>query len=115
MDDISLHIFEDIKSKFKDIQQSISPRVENYVKDYCSVAQNILEEEGYAASSIVALDYALSQKVITRINGNGESYLKWLNELKTYCESQNLKITSDAIERIIIDGNKSMQYYHFFS
>lgn len=115
MDDISLHIFEDIKSKFKDIQQSISPRVENYVKDYCSVAQNILEEEGYAASSIVALDYALSQKVITKINGNGESYLKWLNELKTYCESQNLKLTSDAIERIIIDGNKSMQYYHFFS
>lgn len=107
-------IYEKIKFIFAEMNQSISPRVEGNIKRYCSVAQNIFESNSNVAPSIIALDYAIAQKVITKISGSGENYRKSLENLHQYCKEQNLTMTSNQLERIIRNGEKSMDYYEFF-
>lgn len=115
MEETANSIFENIKDRFRRIKQPLSPRIEEDVINYCSVAQNLLEKERSAEPSIVALDYAMCQKAITKISGNGPEYRKWLEELKTYCEGQFLTMTASQLDKIISDGDNSMQYYQFFN
>lgn len=106
-------IYEKIKAFFEKMNQPISPRVEGIVTSYCSVAQNILESKDNIASSIIALDYAVSQKLITKISGSGSVYKDILNELNTFCKEQNLNLTAKQLNRII-DHGKDMDYYEYF-
>lgn len=115
MEETANSIFENIKVRFRRIKQPLSPRIEEDVINYCSVAQNLLEKERSAEPSIVALDYAMCQKAITKISGNGLEYREWLEELKTYCEGQFLTMTASQLDKIISDGDNSMQYYQFFN
>ncbi len=115
MEETANSIFENIKDRFRRIKQPLSPRIEEDVINYCSVAQNLLEKERSAEPSIVALDYAMCQKAITKISGNGLEYREWLEELKTYCEGQFLTMTASQLDKIISDGDNSMQYYQFFN
>lgn len=115
MEETANSIFENIKNRFRRIKQPLSPRIEEDVINYCSVAQNLLEKERSAEPSIVALDYAMCQKAITKISGNGLEYREWLEELKTYCEGQFLTMTASQLDKIISDGDNSMQYYQFFN
>ena len=57
----------------------------------------------------------MCQKAITKISGNGLEYREWLEELKTYCEGQFLTMTASQLDKIISDGDNSMQYYQFFN
>ena len=106
-------IYEKIKDFFTELKQPISPRVERSVTSYCSVAQNIFEAKDNIAPSIVALDYAVSQKLITKISGNGSVYKDALNKLNTFCKEQNLNLTAQQLDRII-DHGKDMDYYEYF-
>lgn len=106
-------IYEKIKDFFTELKQPISPRVERSVTSYCSVAQNIFESKDNIAPSIVALDYAVSQKLITKISGNGSVYKDALNKLNTFCKEQNLNLTAQQLDRII-DHGKDMDYYEYF-
>ena len=115
MEETANSIFENIKDRFRRIKQPLSPRIEEDVINYCSVAQNLLEKERSAEPSIVALDYEMCQKAITKISGNGLEYREWLEELKTYCEGQFLTMTASQLDKIISDGDNSMQYYQFFN
>ena len=114
MTTVSNQIFKYIKAEFEKIKQSLSPRVEEDIIRYCSIAQNLFEEEREVDPSIVALDYAICQKAITKISGNGTEYREWLEELKDYCQGQSLKMTASQLERIISNGDAAMQYYQFF-
>ena len=107
-------IFEKIKDFFAKMNQPISPRVENIVMQYCSVAQNIFEPEVNVAPSIVALDYAVSQKLITKVSGSGAEYQSTLNKLNDYCKEHNLNLTAKQLDRIINYGDKAMNYYEYF-
>lgn len=107
-------IYEKIKDIFIKMNQPISPRVEDIVTSYCSVAQNVFESKDNIAPSIVALDYAVSQKLITKISGSGNEYKTLLNELNVYCKEQNLNLTVKQLDRIIDHGDKSMNYYEYF-
>lgn len=93
----------------------ISPRAELAVQRYCSAATPLFKEDDYgSAPEIVALDFAVSQKILPKISGQGEQYEKWLTGLKEFCESSGLSVCAQRLSEIIDDGNASMKYYHFF-
>ncbi len=111
----SINIFENIISIFKKMNQDISPRLINSVRSYCSVAQNLFESEMHSDPSIIALDYAVAQKVITKISGHGNDYKERLIELNDYCKNENLNLTAKQLDRIIDEGDRAMGYYEFFN
>ena len=65
--------------------------------------------------SIIALDYAVAQKVITKISGHGNDYKERLIELNDYCKNENLNLTAKQLDRIIDEGDRAMGYYEFFN
>ena len=73
------------------------------------------EDEFNNSSSLVALDYAIAQKILPKIIGSGEEYESWLNELYVYCDNKGLLHSAELIEDIISRGNRQMKYYQFFN
>ncbi len=92
---------------------SVSPRTEIAIKRYWSVAAKCLEKDEYGNdATIVALDYAIAQKILPKIVGHGEDFAKWLEELGNMCRNNNLLISERILEEIIKRGQ--MKYYQFF-
>ena len=93
----------------------VSPRTEIAIKRYWGIASKRLEKDEYGNdASIVALDYAIAQKILPKIIGNGDDFSKWLEELRNICSSYNLIISAKIIKEIIERGNEQMKYYQFF-
>lgn len=109
-------IYEGLKDKLKKQDIYVSPRVDIAIQKYWTVASNLMEEDEYGnGAGIVALDYAISQKILPKIIGSGDEYESWLEELKSYCDAKNLSYTVDLISTIISRGNRQMKYYQFFN
>ena len=66
-------------------------------------------------ASIVALDYAVAQRILPHINGSGEKYRDQLKEIKDFCSDKNLRISSEVISDIIKTGEDAMFYFQFFA
>ena len=106
-------ILEAVYNKFKKNNISISPRIDKAIRKYCSVAQGWFDEEE-SSIDLNALDYAIAQKLLPKINGNGGNYRKFLNELSELFIQEKLNHSSDILNRIIQKGDSMMDYYKFF-
>ena len=69
----------------------------------------------FRSSSIVALDYAIAQRILPRIAGSGKTYGEQLKEIAKLCSDNNLRFSSDILNEIIQKGEDSMQYYQYFA
>ena len=96
-----------IIEKMKEGNHSISARSLRAIQHYYLVA------EGYMSSKEVALDYAISQKILPCISGNGKQYGEFLNGLMNICKENQL-IKSAGIIAKIIDRSEH-GFYGFFS
>ena len=75
-----------------------------------------MEEDEYGNSpSLVALDYAVAQKILPKIIGSGDEYEAWLDDLKTFCNNKGLVYSANILGTVISRGNKNMKYYQFFN
>ncbi len=109
-------VLDGIKDRFTKQSVYLSPRVSMAIFDYWKVASTIMVEDEYGNQpNIIAIDYAVSQKVLPKISGSGEEYEAWLNELQDYCNGKNLMHSAEIIDDIINRGNKRMKYYDFFN
>lgn len=107
-------IYDDIKDQFLLQGIMISPRVDKAVYNYCTVASEVMKSDEYNTAPFIALDYAISQKVLPKIIGSGEEFEEWLKDLKKICAENSLMKSTDIITAIIDRGNKNMKYYQFF-
>lgn len=65
------------------------------------------------SSKEVALDYAISQKILPCINGNGKQYGEFLKELMNICKENQLNKSANIISKII--ERSEHEFYGFFS
>ena len=115
MDLVPSNIYEEICRQFREnMRICISPRVERNIKEYWNVAKNLFDSEEGNDKIIVALDYAVAQKLLPKINGSGDSYLKFLEKLQDICEKNNLVKCEKHLRDIIKRGKASMNYYQYF-
>lgn len=62
-----------------------------------------MEEDEYGNSSnIIAMDYAIAQKILPKINGSGDEYETWLEELEKYCDSKEWYILQNYLLQLSI-------------
>ncbi|MCF0132194.1 MAG: hypothetical protein HUJ71_10680 [Pseudobutyrivibrio sp.] len=108
-------IYDDIKKHVGLVDINISPRADSAIRNYCYVASHIMEPDDFGNDpSIVALDFAVSQKILPKIEGNGEEFGQWLMDFKEILSSNMMMNSVGILEDIINRGNKSMNYYSFF-
>lgn len=105
-------IYSDIKKHFKSLKTPISPRVEVAIKKYCSVAKELMKKE-----TSRPLDYCVAQRLLPMINLQGETGRNNLEELLRFFEKNDMKKSSDILNRIIEVGSEDSIYegnYNYF-
>ena len=108
--------YKKITDHFKKINISISPRTKNAIRNYFNTACQLFKvDELGREESIVALDYAVSQHLLTKVNGSGDDFLEWIEELNNILKSNNLVHSSRIVENIRKKGKTAMNYYQFFA
>lgn len=105
--------FENIQKIFKEVKISFSPRVIGMIRKYCIVAKelDLMETNG---NELVALDYAISQKILPMINGQGDKYKDFIeNLIRT---TDRMPICNKILNEIKSNTEKNgMDYYHYFA
>ena len=71
-------------------------------------------DETKTDAEIVALDYAVAQRILPKIAGNGENFENWLSEFRSLCSGYSLNMSAKILKDIIERGNQQMKYYQFF-
>ncbi|WP_250229699.1 hypothetical protein [Anaeropeptidivorans aminofermentans] len=112
MDGEAKEIYERLYALFG----SLSFRVDNAIRRYWSVAKNLFENDSDGTNaSIVALDYAIAQKILPLLRDSGDEYRKFLNSIYDICSDSNLRQSSTLLKSIIEKGDRRMKFYQFFS
>lgn len=108
-------IYDAIISKLRENRILVSPRIDKAIKRYWASASKCFEmDETKTAAEIVALDYAVAQRILPKFVGNGEPFEKWLEDFRSLCSSFGLNMSAEIIRDIIDRGNQQMKYYQFF-
>lgn len=107
MNQITKTRLDRIIDKMKEGKHIISPRSIHAITHYYLVA------EGYMSSKEVALDFAISQKILPCINGNGKQYGEFLKDLMNICKENQLNKSANIIAKII--ERSEHEFYGFFN
>ena len=117
LDVYSEGILRNLYSTCESINMNISPRTKGAIRSYCLAAAKIFLDDKKSTNSAgtIAADFAISQKILPRVQGHGQSYKQdVLNEFKHFFEDNNLTRSGRILDRIITLGDKNMNYYRFF-
>ncbi len=107
--------YDSIVAKLREKKFTVSPRIDIAIKRYWAIASKYFEmDDTKTAAPTIALDYAIAQRILPKIGGNGEEFEKWLKEFSSLCSSNGLNTSAAIVKDIIERGNKQMKYYQFF-
>ena len=113
-------VLDEIYKAFEDetTNISISYRVRSSIESYICVAQEIMEEEeGGKKKDQIALDYAILQKLLPKIDGPLSSYKDLFEKLENLCASDygNLTMTAKAIKKMKDNAKNNMGYCQYLT
>jgi len=112
LDENTVEKFNEINNTLRANGLFISPRVMSMIKNYCVAGSMLFDKK---MNRFPALDYAVAQKILPMINGYGETYKMFLNNLLKNCDKNNMPVCNRIIQDIIKKGDLNMQYYQFFA
>lgn len=93
----------------------VSPRVEIAIKNYWIVAASLFEKELGIEPDVVAIDYAIAQKILPKIQGHGDEFENWLDEFRTLLNTNDLNMSAKIVKDIVERGGQQMKYFQFFA
>lgn len=107
--------YESIVAKLREKKFTVRPRIDIAIKRYWAIASKYFEmDDTKTVAPTIALDYAIAQRILPKIGGNGEEFEKWLKEFSSLCSSNGLNTSAAIVKDIIERGNQQMKYYQFF-
>ena len=107
--------YESIVAKLREKKFTVSPRIDIAIKRYWAIASKYFEmDDTKTVAPTIALDYAIAQRILPKIGGNGEEFEKWLKEFSSLCSSNGLNTSAAIVKDIIERGNQQMKDYQFF-
>lgn len=107
MNQVTKNRLDMIVDKMKEGRHIVSARSLHAISHYYLVA------EEYMSSKEAALDYAICQKILPCISGNGKKYGDFLNGLMSICKENQLNKSASIISKII--DRSEHEFYGFFS
>lgn len=111
---VAEEIYERFIEKLNQRKIAISPRSNKAVAKYWTVASQCFVVDNEIDPSIIALDFALAQKILPQLSGFGQEYREFLVELYELSNKENLIKCKKIIERIIERGDQNMKSYRFY-
>lgn len=108
-------IYDTVSAHLRKAKLFVSPRVEIAIKRYWAIASTLFEKELGIEPSVVALDYAIAQKILPKIQGHGDDYEKWLDELRSILNTKDLNVSAKIVKDISERGSQQMKYFQFFA
>ena len=92
-------VAEKIYERFDKHHLTVSPRVQQSIKNYVCVAQEIMEDEidEGISKKAKALDFAIIQKLLPKINGYYKDYERLFADLQQICDENKLVMTKEAL------------------
>lgn len=76
-------------------------------------AQEIMEDEPNTLAREKALDFAVVQKLLPKINGYYSVYERFFDSLKQLCKEYNLIMTENAVMKIVDAQERNMGYCQY--
>ena len=113
MHPITVNALKIIYKLFNDYGMNVSARLQLCIKNYIVAAQAIMENETDALARERALDFAIIQKLRPKINGYYTIYERFFDALKQACQEYKLKMTEEAINKIIDAQESNMGYCQY--
>lgn len=110
---ITQKAIKEIYKLFNDYGMSVSPRIQLGIKKYVMAAQEIMEDEQDTLAREKALDYAIVQKLLPKINGYYSVYERFFDLMKQLCKEYHLNMTEEAISKIIDAQERNMGYCQY--
>ena len=110
MSPFAKEILNSIIERFRNIGHIVSPRSLIAIRNYCIVAEKYMEGEKQNA-----VDYALAQKLLPQIDGNGKNYLDFLEDIASICQEYQLTKSQKIISNIIENGKREHNYFNYFN
>lgn len=110
---ITQKAIKEIYKLFNDYGMSISPRIQLGIEKYVKAAQEIMEDEPDTLAREKALDFAIVQKLLPKINGYYSVYERFFDSMKQLCNEYNLNMTEEAILKIIDAQERNMGYCQY--
>lgn len=104
---------KEIYKLFEDYGMSVSPRIQIGIEKYVMAAQEIMEDENEALAREKALDFAVVQKLLPKIDGYYSVYERFFDNMKKLCREYNLNMTEKAISKIVETQEHNMGYCHY--
>lgn len=112
LQDSTEKILAKIYKLFTSYGMNVSPRIQRIIEDYVKAAQEIMVDE-VASKSETAIDYAVVQKLLPKINGYYSNYEGFFKSLREICTENNLKMTNKAIDKMIAAQERNMGYCQY--
>ena len=97
------------------VSAEVSPRVNNAVLKYCAAIKKVSGIFSSKMNETCALDYAIAQRLLPHISGNGSDFGTNLETMSKWCRKKNLVQCKDILDGIIMKGHTNMHYYRYFS
>ena len=93
---------------------AVSPRTMRAMLDFASAAAPLFEPKDGVSAEDEALDRAVAQKLLPKINGSGEAYRRNLSALLDFCEANRWRISAEKLVLILSLGAENMDDYCYF-
>lgn len=111
----AIQVQEQLKQRLQEMKIPVSPRTELAMGRYLTVAGRWMQKGEFGEdSSLVAMDYAVAQRILPKIVGSGDEFREQLDSLCQFCKKEELTNSTQVLEEIIAQGDKQMKYYQFF-
>lgn len=109
-----IDVLDSIYSSFNNAGLSVSPRIKQSIRKYISVAQKLMDSErNNAQGEEVAIDFAVLQKLLPKINGNVNDFKKLFTELRAICRENHLFRTQAAIKKMEEQQERNMGFCQY--
>lgn len=106
-------VADEVYECFEENNINVSNRIYLDIKKYVCTAQNIMQVENGSTPAQAALDFAIVQKLLPKIDGEYSKLKSLFDKLNKICEDNSLTKTSKALDKMKISSESNMGYCQF--
>ncbi|MGM9518106.1 MAG: hypothetical protein ACI3X3_05495 [Acidaminococcus sp.] len=111
---VEQNVYDRVKARLAEQNIYLSMRIELAIHRYWRAASRLMEPDDHIRPGIIALDFAVAQKILPKLSGNGADYEKWLVQFRDDCASNKLVQSAALLDQILEWGNRRMKFFQFF-
>lgn len=108
-------LLDQIFKAFQGFGMAVSPRIQLSMRRYIISAREVMESVNGVSPEYIAVDYAVMQRLLPKINGYMKLYKELFEKLIYICNTYHLDMTKNALEEMKRNSLRNMGYCQYLS